>query len=80
MGKIKQFYNTRGLYQDVKVPGILVDTSTVESVKTYISKLQQWISTGKQPIQSVSHKKQDQFNETKLNFNFLYREDGKFDA
>ncbi|MFM6077130.1 MAG: hypothetical protein ACKPCI_01220, partial [Dolichospermum sp.] len=57
-----------------------MDTSTVESVKTYISKLKQWISTGKQPIQSVSHKKQDQFNETKLNFNFLYREDGKFDA
>ncbi|MFM6250986.1 MAG: DNA methyltransferase, partial [Dolichospermum sp.] len=80
MGKIKQFYNTRGLYQDVKVPGILVDTSTVESVKTYISKLQQWISTGKQPIQKVSHKKQYLFNETKLNFTFLYRENGNFDA
>ncbi|MFM6916441.1 MAG: DNA-methyltransferase, partial [Dolichospermum sp.] len=53
---------------------------TVESVKRYISKLQQWISTGKQPIQNVSHKKQYLFNETKLNFNYLYREDGNFDA
>ncbi|MFM6252953.1 MAG: DNA-methyltransferase, partial [Dolichospermum sp.] len=79
MGKIKQFYNTRGLYQDVKVPGILVDTSTVESVKKYISVLQQWISTGKQPMRSFSHKRQDQFNTTRLASNSLYK-DGKFDA
>ncbi|MFM6672516.1 MAG: hypothetical protein ACKPJO_20680, partial [Dolichospermum sp.] len=50
MGKIKQLYNSSGLYQDVNFPGILVESCTVESVIIDISELLiQQINSNKSP-------------------------------
>lgn len=45
-GKPK-YYQTKGLYSDVKLPGLLVEISTLESIKRYIDGLWQQIKTGK---------------------------------
>ena len=41
-----RFYQTKGRYEDVRLPGILVDTLTVESYQRYMSSLRQQIRTG----------------------------------
>lgn len=61
-GKTKAFYSARGLYQDVKLPGILVDTVTLESVYRYIGELQRWTRTGKPVEKSSGAKRQEMFN------------------
>lgn len=42
-----KFYNTKGPYEDVKVPGVMFDTVTIEAIKRYISGLWTIIRTGK---------------------------------
>ncbi|MGB3205199.1 MAG: DNA methyltransferase [Crinalium sp.] len=66
-GKQKTFYTARGLYQDVKLGGVLVDVCTLQSVHSYISQLHRWIKTGHQPQRSsLSGKSQEAFG--RLNF------------
>lgn len=40
------FYSTKGKYEDVKVPGVMFDTISIEGVKRYISVLWRRIDTG----------------------------------
>jgi DNA modification methylase len=44
------YYETTGKYEDVKVPGVLVDTATIVNVQRYIADLKQKICTGEKPI------------------------------
>jgi len=39
VGKRRQFFETKGPYEDVKVPGVLLDAISVEGVARYISAL-----------------------------------------
>ena len=73
LGTIKKFYNVKGLYQDVKVPGILLDITTMISIQRYISKLQQWITEGLPPQYAGSYKKQLHFHVAKLHSEHKYK-------
>lgn len=42
-----KFYDTKGPYEDVKLPGLMFDTVTIEAIKRYISGLWTTIRTGK---------------------------------
>jgi len=44
-----KFYQKKGKYEDVKLPGVLFDTTYIGSVKRYIAALRQEIKTKKSP-------------------------------
>jgi site-specific DNA-methyltransferase (adenine-specific) len=48
LGK-KKYCKTKGLYADVKVPGVMFDVATIQSVQRHISFLRRQIKTGKPP-------------------------------
>jgi DNA modification methylase len=61
-GGAKLFHQATGAYSDVKLPGVLDDAVTYESVERYINELHRWIRTGVQPTQKMSCKRQTMFD------------------
>ena len=45
-----KFYQTKGRYEDVKVPGILFDVATIDGIQRYLSDLRNELRTGKKGI------------------------------
>lgn len=63
-GKARKFHVTRGPYEDVRLPGVLVDTVSIEGVKRQIGFLRQLVETGKAgsttgASSSITHLSQD---------------------
>jgi len=56
ISKSRNFYKTKGRYEDVRLPGILFDTYTIDTFQRHVGFLYQWIETGNQPI-SITDKK-----------------------
>lgn len=54
INKSKKFYNTKGLFEDVKLPGVLVDSITLEGVDRYIKDLRNKLVTGNSKINTLS--------------------------
>jgi len=52
-----RFYKTKGIYEDVKVPGIMFDTVSLEGIKRHISSLRQRLKGSKEEM--LSHKAND---------------------
>jgi len=50
IGSRKKFYEMKGRYEDVKIPGILVDVTTLDSIHRHMSSLRQEIREGKKII------------------------------
>jgi len=51
-----RYVTRKGSYSDVKVPGVLVDLTTIESIRTHISDLRRKVDTGSSP--PIRRKKQ----------------------
>jgi len=51
-----KFYQNKGNYEDIKVPGIMFDVISIEAIKRYISSLRAEIKTGKLSMRSHSNK------------------------
>lgn len=45
-----RYHKTKGPYEDVKLPGVLVDTVTLESIDRHIKDLRQKLATGGKPL------------------------------
>jgi site-specific DNA-methyltransferase (adenine-specific) len=61
-GGAKLFHSTTGVYSDVKLPGVLDDAVSYESVERYINELHRWIRTGQQSMKKRSSKRQEMFD------------------
>ena len=61
----KTFNQATGAYSDVKLPGVLDEVVTYESVERYINELHRWIRTGEQPMKTGSGKRQEMFGNPK---------------
>jgi site-specific DNA-methyltransferase (adenine-specific) len=59
----RQFHQIKGPYEDVKVPGILLDTSTIEGIDRHIKSLWKMISDNKPDshMRAGSYKKYSEF-------------------
>lgn len=59
-GKLRQFHEVNGRYEDVRFPGVLVDIATLESVGRYISALRSKLRHGGNADLDLSHGKRQE--------------------
>jgi len=60
-GDKRNFYQVKGAYEDVKIPGILFDVSTIQSVQRHMASLRQEIKTGEKAFAKDNKKGQEIF-------------------
>jgi site-specific DNA-methyltransferase (adenine-specific) len=61
-GDKRNFYQVKGAYEDVKIPGILFDVLTIQSVQRHMASLRQEIKTGEKAFIKENTKGQKIYN------------------
>lgn len=67
----KTFHQVKGAYSDVKPPGLLFETTTIEGIKRRLSYFETWAKTGVQPIYKHNNQHQE-WGGTRLKCNSTY--------
>jgi site-specific DNA-methyltransferase (adenine-specific) len=73
-----KLYQTRGPYEDVKVPGILFDTVTIQTIQCHIAALKRQVRTGIVGVIKASTKSQEVYSRYKVNHALRFRSDPNF--